>query len=107
MCGRRMLLQAIPARMSCKNGLEWVGGAFIKQSKNLDHNCGLQGGKRRVHFVGRRSDGEAVMDPVGAKSVKVSMIMTMRGIQQRQPLLHLWPTACTAGWEEQGKEGDP
>ena len=50
-------LQAIPARMSCDNVLDWVGGEVVKECKNLADNRGLQGCSRSVHQVGAGSDG--------------------------------------------------
>ena len=41
-------LQAIPARMSCEDVLEWVGEEVPKEYKKLAHNRGLQASDRRV-----------------------------------------------------------
>ena len=53
--GQTILLQAILARMSYGDVLEWVRQGVFKEYKNLNHNRGLQGGKRGVHFVGKGS----------------------------------------------------
>ena len=51
---------------------------MLKEYKNPAHNCGLQGGERSVHHVGRGSDGKAVMDPAKPKSAEVSTMTTTR-----------------------------
>ena len=65
--GQTIRLQAIQARMSCVDVLEWVREEVLKEYKHLTHNPGLQRGDPSVHQVGAGSDGEAVMDPVGAE----------------------------------------
>ena len=65
--GQTIRLQAIPARMSCDDVLEWVGEEVFKDYKNLPRNGRLQGGDRSVYQVGAGSDGEPVIDPAGAK----------------------------------------
>ena len=64
--GRTISLQAIPARMSCDEILEWVGEEVLKEYWNLHHTRGLRPGDRDVNYVGEGSDGEAAMNPVGA-----------------------------------------
>ena len=61
--GQTIRLQAIPARMSCDDVLEWVGEEVLKEYKNLHHTCGLQGGDRNVKFVGEGSGEEVAVDP--------------------------------------------
>ena len=63
-------LQAIPARMSCNDVLEWIREEVLKEYKNLAHNRGLQTGDRSIYPLGAGSDGEAVMDPSEAESCK-------------------------------------
>ena len=58
--------QAIPARMSCDEVLEWVGEEVLKEYQNLHHTRGLRPGDRDVNYVGEGSGGEATMDPAGA-----------------------------------------
>ena len=60
--GQTIRLQAIPARMSCNDVLEWVGEEVLKEYKNLHHTRGLQGGDRNVNFVGEGSGREAATD---------------------------------------------
>ena len=61
--GRQTIhLQAIPARMSCDDVLEWVGDEVVKEYKNLHHTRRLQGGDRNVNFIGKGSGREAAMD---------------------------------------------
>ena len=64
--GQTIRLQAIPARMSCDEILEWVGEEVLKEYRNLHHTRGLRPGDRDVNYVGDRPGGEAAMDPAGA-----------------------------------------
>ena len=64
--GQTIRLQAIPARMSCDEILEWVGEEVLKEYRNLHHTCGLRPGDRDVNYVGEGPGGEAAMDPAGA-----------------------------------------
>ena len=40
--GQTIRLQAIPARMSCDEILEWVGEEVLKEYQNLHHTRGLE-----------------------------------------------------------------
>ena len=64
--GQTIPLQAIPARMSCNEVLEWVGEEVFKEYRNLHHTRGLGPGDHDVNYVIERSGGEAAMDPAGA-----------------------------------------
>ena len=64
--GQTIRLQAIPARMSCDQILEWVGEEVLKEYRNLHHTRGLRPGDRDVNYVGEEPGGEAAMDPAGA-----------------------------------------
>ena len=64
--GQTIRLQAIPARMSCDEVLEWVGEEVLKGHRNLHHTRGLRPGDRDVNYVGEGSGEEAAMDPAGA-----------------------------------------
>ena len=64
--GQTICLQAIPARMSCDEILEWVGEEVLKEYRNLHHTRGLRPGDRDVNYVGEGPGGEAAMDPAGA-----------------------------------------
>ena len=64
--GQTIRLQAIPARMSCDEILEWVGEEVLKEYRNLHHTRGLRPGDRDVNYVGDGPGGEAAMDPAGA-----------------------------------------
>ena len=64
--GQTIRLQAIPARMSCDEILEWVGEEVPKEYRNLHHTRGLRPGDRDVNYVGEGPGGEAAMDPAGA-----------------------------------------
>ena len=59
-------LQAIPARMSCDEVLEWVGEEVLKEYRNLHQTRGLRPGDRDVNHVGEGSGGKAAMDPARA-----------------------------------------
>ena len=63
---RTIRLQAISARRSCDEILEWVGEEVLKEYRNLHHNRGLRPGDRDVNYVGEGPGGEAAMDPAGA-----------------------------------------
>ena len=64
--GQTIRLQAIPARMSCDEILEWVGEEVLKEYRNLHHTRGLRPGDRDVNYVGEGPGGAAAMDPAGA-----------------------------------------
>ena len=64
--GHTIRLQAIPARMSCDEILEWVGEEVLKEYRNLHHTRGLRPGDRDVNYVGKGSGGEGAMNPAGA-----------------------------------------
>ena len=64
--GQTICLQAIPARMSCEEILEWVGEEVLKEYRNLHNTHGLRPRDRDVNYVGEGSGGVAAMDPAGA-----------------------------------------
>ena len=64
--GQTIRLQAISARMSCNEVLEWVGELVLKEYRNLHNTRGLRPGDRGFNYVGEGSGGEAAMDPAGA-----------------------------------------
>ena len=64
--GQTIRLQAILARMSCHEILEWVGEQVLKEYRNLLHTRGLRPGDCDVNYVGEGPGGEAAMDPAGA-----------------------------------------
>ena len=64
--GQTIRLQAIPARMSCDEVLEWVGEEVLKEYRNLHHTRGLRPGDRDANYVGEGSGGVAAMDPARA-----------------------------------------
>ena len=64
--GQTIHLQAIPARMSWDEVVEWVGEEVLKEYRNLHHTRGLRPGDRDVNYVGEGSAGEAAVDPAGA-----------------------------------------
>ena len=66
--GKTLRLQAIPARMTCDEVLEWVGEEVLKEYRNLHHTHGLKAGDRDVNYVGEGSGGESAMDPAGIES---------------------------------------
>ena len=64
--GQIIRLQAIPARMSYDEILEWVGEEVLKEYRNLHHTRGIRPGDRDVNLVGEGPGGGAAMDPTGA-----------------------------------------
>ena len=71
MGGQTICLQAVPARMSCDDVLEWVGEEVLKEYKNLHHNRGLLGhSDRGVHSIGEEFGEEAAMDPAGSEGAE-------------------------------------
>ena len=65
--GQTIRLQAILARVSCDEVLEWVGGKVLKEYRNLHHTRGLKPGDRDVENVGQGSGGKAAMDRAGGE----------------------------------------
>ena len=65
--GQTPRLQAIQARMTCDEVLEWVGEEVLKEYRNLHHTHGLKAGDRDVNYVGEGSGGESAMDPAGTE----------------------------------------
>ena len=66
--GQTVRLQAIPARMTFDEVLEWVGEEVLKEYRNLHHTRGLKAGDRDVNYVGEGSGGESAMDPAGTET---------------------------------------
>ena len=66
--GQTLRLQAIPARMTCDEILEWVGEEVLKEYRNLHHTPGLKAGDRDVNYVGEGSGGESAMDLAGTEA---------------------------------------
>ena len=64
--GQTIRLQAIPARMSCDEILEWVAEEVLKEYRNLHHTRGVRPGDRDVNYDGEGPGGEAAMNPAGA-----------------------------------------
>ena len=69
--GQTLRLQAIPARMTCDEVLEWVGEEVLKEYRNLHHTRGLKAGDREVNYVGEGSGGESAMDSAGTEGGEV------------------------------------
>ena len=65
--GQTLCLQAIPARMTCDEVLEWVGEEVLKKYRNLHHTRGLKARDRDVNYVGEGSGGESAMDSAGTE----------------------------------------
>ena len=66
--GQTLRLQAISARMTCDEVLEWVGEEVLKEYRNLHDTCGLKAGDRDVNYVGEGSGGESARDPAGTEA---------------------------------------
>ena len=65
--GQTICLQAIPARMSCDEILEWVGEEILKEYRNLHHTRGLRPGDRDVNYVGEGPGRESCHGPSGSR----------------------------------------
>ena len=65
--GQTLHLQAIPARMTCNEVLEWVREEVLKEYRNLHQTRGLKAGDRDVNHVGEGSGGESAMDLAGTE----------------------------------------
>ena len=65
--GQTLRLQAIPARMSCNEVLDWVEEKVLKEYRNLHRTRGLKAGDRDVNYVGEGSGRESAMDPAGTE----------------------------------------
>ena len=117
--GQTIRLQAIPARMSCDEILEWVGEEVLKEYRNLHHTRGLRPGGRDVNYAGEGSGGEAAMIPTGADGdealdddddddepaeVAVCAFVANSLNTGGQPGK---PKAPAEGLEEEGEEGSP
>ena len=66
--GQTLRLQAIPARITCDEVLEWVGKEVLKDYRNLHHTRGLKAGDRDVNYVGKGLGGKSAMDPAGTEA---------------------------------------
>ena len=66
--GQTLRLQAIPARMTCDEVLEWVGEEVLKEYTNLHHTRGLKAGDRDVNYVREGSVRESAMEPAGTEA---------------------------------------
>ena len=66
MGGQTLCLQAIPARMTCDEVLDWVGEEVPKEYRNLHYTRGLKAGDRDVNCVAEGLGGESAMEPAGA-----------------------------------------
>ena len=66
--GQTLRLQAIPARMTCDEVLEWVREEVLKEYRNFHHTRGLKAGDPDVNYVGEGSGGESAMDPAGTEA---------------------------------------
>ena len=66
--GQTLRLQAIPARMTCDEVLEWFGEELPKEYRNLHQTRGLKAGDRDVNYVGEGLGGESAMDSAGPEA---------------------------------------
>ena len=65
--GQTIRLQAIPARMSGNEILEWVGEEVLKEYRNLHHTRGLRPGDRDVNHVGEGPGRGGCHGPSGTR----------------------------------------
>ena len=66
--GQTLRLQALPARMTRDEVLEWVREEVLKEYRNLHHIRGLKAGDCGVNYVGEGSGGEYAMEPAGTEA---------------------------------------
>ena len=90
--GQTIRLQAIPARMSCDEILEWVGEEVLKEYRNLHHTRGLRPGDRDVNYVGEGPGGEAPWTQREPMAVRRSTMMTATMSPPRWPFVPSSPT---------------
>ena len=66
--GQTLCVQAISARMTCDEVLDWVGEEVLKVYRNLHHTRSLTALDRDINYVGEGSGGESAMHPAGTKA---------------------------------------
>ena len=91
--GQTIRLQAIPARMSCDEILEWVGEEVLKEYRNLHHTRGLRPGDRDVNYVGEGPGREAAMDPAGPDGNEALVDNDDNDEPAEMAFVPSWPTA--------------
>ena len=89
--GQTIRLQAIPARMSCDDVLEWVGEEVLKEYRNLHHTRGLRPGDRDVNFVGEGA-GKLPWTERELMAMRLSTRMRTTMSPPRWPFVPSWPT---------------
>ena len=84
--GQTLRLQAIPARMTCDEVVEWVGEEVLKEYRNLHHTRGLKAGDR---------EGRAGILPWTQrepKAMRLSTTMTTAMSPPKRPFVPSPPT---------------
>ena len=99
--GQTIRLQAIPARMSCDEVLEWVGEELLKEYRNLHHPRRLRPRDRDVNYVGEGSWEKLPWTQQEPMAMRLTMTMS----PPRQPFVPSLPTTCTRG--ATGEAGSP
>ena len=100
--GQTIRLQAIPARMSCDEMLEWVGEEVLKEYRNLHHTRGLRPGDPTSTTLARGLAGKLPWTQREPMAMKLSSTMTTTMSPPRWPFVPSWPTTARGTTGEAG-----
>ena len=100
--GQTIRLQAIPARMSCDEILEWVGEEVLKEYRNLHHTRGLRPGDRDVNYLARGLAGKLPWTQRMPTAMRLSSTMTTTMSLPRWPFVPSWLTKARGTTGEAG-----
>ena len=90
--GQTIRLQAIPARMSCDEILEWVGEEVLKEYRNLHHTRGLSPATVTSTTLARGLAGKLPWTQREPTAMRLSWTMMTTMSPPRWPFLPSWPT---------------
>ena len=90
--GQTIRLQAIPARMSCDEILEWVGEEVLKEYRNLHHTRGLRSATATSTTLARDPAGKLPWTQREPTAMRLSSTMTTTMSPPRWPFAPSWPT---------------
>ena len=90
--GQPIRLQAIPARMSCDETLEWDGEEVLKEYRNLHHTRGLGPGDRESTTLARGLAGKLPWTQREPMAMRLSTTMTTTMSPWRWPFVPSWQT---------------
>ena len=100
--GQTICLQAIPARMSCDEILEWVGEEVLKEYRNLHHTRGLRPATAASTTSARGLAGRLPWTQRELIAMKLSSMMTTKMSPPRWPFVPSWPTTARGAIGEAG-----